>query len=283
MRSGTLFSRALPLLVLLTSLTTAVPLAAQEEGAENDTGLEQIDDQSFWSSWRQFITDIKESNLNHNPDPWEGWNRKVYAFNDRADRWVLKPLAKGYQWITPDPVESGISNVFSNLLELRTIVNDLLQWKLAQGAADTGRFLINSTIGLVGIFDVASPLGLEKHNEDFGQTLGSWGVGSGPYMVVPFFGSYTLRSGTGAVIGTQTTHYTHFIDHARTRNQIYIVDVVDRRASLLAAEKLITGDRYTFIRDAYLQQREFLVNDGVVEDTFGEEDYEDDWLEMEEE
>ena len=128
-------------------------------------------------------------------DPWEGLNRKIFAFNDTLDKYALKPIAEGYQWITPDPVEDGVSNVFSNLWELTTIANDLLQFKFGQAASDTGRFLVNSTVGLLGIFDVASHMGLEKHQEDFGQTLGYWGVEPGPYIVAPLFGSFTLRDG----------------------------------------------------------------------------------------
>lgn len=248
----------------------------EPESAEQEAGKEP-----FWPAWNKFVKDVTESNLNNNPDPWEGMNRKIYQFNDTADRWVLKPVAKGYRWITPEPLEAGISNVFANLFEISTITNGLLQLKFLQAASDTGRFVINTTIGIAGLFDVATPLGLVKHHEDFGQTLGYWGVGSGPYVVVPFMGSYTLRSGTGSIIASQTTHYSHYIDHIRTRNQIFIVENVDRRANLLSAEELISGDRYSFIRDAYLQQREYLVNDGKVEDNFGEQDFED-WEDWEE-
>ena len=212
-----------------------------------------------------------------NPDPWEGFNRSMFAFNETADKWVLKPTAKAYRTVTPDPVETGISNIFSNLGEVTTIVNDLLQAKFGQAASDTGRFLVNTTVGVLGIFDVASSIGLEEHDEDFGQTLGYWGVDSGPYIVVPFFGPYTLRSGVGDITQAFTTGYLNAIDDARTRNQVYAVDVIQNRAGLLSAEELITGDRYIFIRDAYLQSRESLVKDGVVEDDFGSDDFEDDW------
>ena len=211
-------------------------------------------------------------------DPWEGLNRKVFAFNDTLDSYVLKPVAEGYQWLTPDPVEDGVSNVFSNLWTLTTIANDLLQFKFAQAASDTGRFLINTTVGLLGVFDVATHMGLEKHEEDFGQTLGYWGVGSGPYVVVPLFGPYTVRDGFGRVVDGVTTDYVGNLDHVPTRNQLIGLRVVDGRASLLDAEELITGDRYSFIRDAYLQRRDYLVNDGVVEDNFGDDEF-DDWEE----
>ena len=289
MRPGSLYGRALAVLSLLATLTLPVTVLAQEEstGKVDAAGKTSAQDagepkvvKPFWPAWHKFVTDITESSPDHNPDPWEPMNRKIFEFNDVADRWVLKPVARGYQWVTPDPVESGVGNVFANLGTLTTIVNDLLQAKFLQAASDTGRFVVNTTVGLAGIFDVATPLGLKKHNEDFGQTLGYWGVGSGPYVVVPFFGSYTLRSGTGSLFETQSTDVIHYIDDVPTRNQAWGTRVIDRRASLLAAEKLITGDRYSFIRDAYLQQRQFLVNDGAVKDTFGEgEDW--DWEDLE--
>lgn len=279
MRSGTPWRRSLALLCLLVfSLLPSGSWAQDQPHIEEEMNQEEIEE-VFWPAWNKFVKDVTESSLHNNPDPWESWNRKVFAFNDTADRWVLKPVARGYQWITPDAVETGVSNVFSNIFEITTIFNDLLQFKFSQAASDTGRFVVNSTVGLVGLFDVASAIGLEKHKEDFGQTLGYWGVGSGPYMVVPLLGSYTLRSGTGGIVESQTTDLVHYVDPSRSRNQVRLTRIVGNRASLIAAESLITGDRYSFIRDAYLQQREFLVNDGVVEDTFGDEDFEDDWVE----
>ncbi|MEE8059288.1 MAG: VacJ family lipoprotein [Pseudomonadales bacterium] len=230
----------------------------------------------FWVKWNEFISDITESSLDTDPDPWEPLNRKIFAFNEGADQYVLTPLAKGYQWVTPDPVETGIGNMFSNLLEVTTIFNDLLQFKFGQAASDTGRFLVNTTVGLVGFFDVATTIGLEKHHEDLGQTLGYWGVGSGPYLVVPLLGSYTLRSGVGG-IGDVYTDYVGKIEHVPTRNQLWVTRTLDRRARLFAAEALITGDRYLFIRNAFLQRREYLLNDGVIEDSFGDEDFDEEW------
>ncbi len=216
------------------------------------------------SSFAQPDTEAK------NPDPWEGFNRGVYKFNDGVDRFFLKPVAQGYQAITPDPVEDGISNVFSNLYEVRNIINDVLQWKWGQAANDTGRFLVNSTVGVVGLFDVAQHIGMPENDggEDFGQTLAVWGVGSGPYIVIPFLGPSTLRDGAGIPVDTQID-IIGYIDHVPTRNSIWATGFVDKRAGLLEAEKLMSGDRYTFMRDAYLQHREYLINDGVVEDDFG--------------
>ena len=130
------------------------------------------------------------------PDPWEGFNRKVFVFNDTLDTYTLKPLAKGYRAITPDPVEDGISRMFSNLWEIVNVLNDVLQGKFGQAGNDTGRFLVNTTVGLVGFFDVADNFGLPKNDgEDFGQTLGVWGVGEGPFLMLPLFGPSTLRDG----------------------------------------------------------------------------------------
>lgn len=211
-------------------------------------------------------------------DPWEPMNRGIFAFNDFADRWVLLPVATGYQWVTPDPVETGVSNAYANLFEITNIFNDLLQLKFVQACSDTGRFVVNSTLGLLGFIDVASHLGLEKHNEDFGQTLGYWGAPSGPYIVVPLFGSRTIRSGGGSLVDMYTDPMWGVSD-STTRWGLVGLRWVSNRASLIQAEELISGDRYTFIRDAYLQRREFLVNDGVVEDTFGDEDegWDEEW------
>ena len=232
-------------------------------------------DSQFWQQWNDYISELIKYEVGP-PDPWEPFNRKVFAFNDTLDRYLLTPAAKSYQWLTPDPVETGLSNMFSNLQEITTILNDLLQLKWGQADADNGRFTINTTVGLLGLFDVASAIGLERHEEDFGQTLGYWGVGAGPYVVLPLLGPLNVRDSLGAYANSYTA-YTSNIDHVRTRNQLFLVNTLGTRASLFSAEELITGDRYTFIRDAYLQRREYLLNDGVVEDSFGDEDFEDEW------
>lgn len=214
----------------------------------------------------------EETQQAQNPaDPWEGFNRGVFAFNDAVDGTVLKPLAKGYKAVTPDVVETGVSNVFSNLGEVNNIVNGLLQFKIGQASNDTGRLLINSTLGLAGLFDVAKHMGLEKGTgEDFGQTLAAWGVDSGPYVVLPFFGPSTLRDGVGLPADSYLNPVSH-IEHVPTRNSTLGVELLDTRSSLLAAEAALSGDKYSFIRDAYLQRREYLINDGEVEDDFGAE------------
>lgn len=217
----------------------------------------------------------------YNPDPWEGFNRSVFAFNERLDQYIAKPVAQGYQWITPEPVDQSVTHFFSNLGDIIVIVNDLGQLKFGQALSDTARFLVNTTIGFFGIFDVATHIGLPKHNEDFGQTLGYWGVGTGPYLVLPFLGPSNLRDAGGRVaeFGAGLS-YTELGNTAQGwgATGLYYADV---RADLLASESLITGDRYTFLRSFYQQRREFLINDGVIADDFGDDDWdsweEDDW------
>lgn len=206
-------------------------------------------------------------------DPLEGYNRVVFSFNDKADRWVLKPVAKGYHYVMPDFFERGVSRMFSNLGEVLNVANDLLQGKVGQAGNDGGRLLINSTIGIAGFFDVAKHAGLEKSDgEDFGQTFGVWGVSEGAYVVLPFLGPSTLRDAPGLLLDSVFDPIGG-VDHVPTRNQLYGGRVVSVRADLLEAEKLIKGDKYTFIRDIYLQRRQFLVNDGEVDDDFGDDDY----------
>lgn len=209
------------------------------------------------------------------PDPWEGFNRSVFAFNENLDKYIAKPLAQGYQYITPEPVDQSVTHFFSNLGDVLVIVNDVGQLKMGQALSDTARFLINSTVGFFGVFDVATHIGLPKHDEDFGQTLGYWGVGSGPYLMLPFLGPSTLRDGTGLLIDYQSDlGYTSIGRNYAQEIGLYTVRGVDLRASLIASEGLISGDRYTFIRSFYLQRREYLINDGVAQDEF-EDDFDD--------
>jgi len=202
-------------------------------------------------------------------DPLEGFNRTMFGFNDGIDTYFLKPVAKSYRYVTPDVVETGVSNFFSNILEIRSILNSGLQAKGKKTLVHTGRFLVNSTLGLFGLIDVAQHMGMKKlGGEDFGQTMAVWGVGSGPYVVWPLFGPSTLRDTVGIPVDIITSPNT-YVDHVRTRNSFRAGDLIDTRASLLNVEKLLSGDRYVFIRDAYLQRRTFLINDGKVEDSFG--------------
>lgn len=205
-------------------------------------------------------------------DPWQGYNRAMFSFNMTADKYLLKPLATGYVAVTPNVVRQGVGNVFSNILEVPSAFNGVLQWKWRSAAHDTGRLLINSTLGIAGIFDVAQHMGLkDSKNEDFGQTLAAWGMKSGPYVVLPFLGPSTLRD-TVALPVDWYTDPKAYIDHVPTKNSTRAVSIIDTRANLLPLEKSISGDKYLFIRDAYLQRRNFLIHDGVVQDDFGEDD-----------
>ncbi|MVW75830.1 MlaA family lipoprotein [Pseudomonas xionganensis] len=200
-------------------------------------------------------------------DPWQGYNRFMFRVNDNIDAYTLKPLAKGYQAVTPQPVEEGIDNVFRNIGDVRNLANNLLQGKLHDAGVDTGRLIFNTTFGLLGIFDVASKMGLQRSDEDFGQTLGAWGLGSGPYVVLPLLGPSTVRDTFGRVPDAMLTAPMH-IDHVPTRNVVSGVEAINLRAGLLKAERMVSGDKYIFVRNAYLQNREFRVQDGQVEDDF---------------
>lgn len=203
----------------------------------------------------------------HEQDPWESWNRKVFGFNETMDRWVLKPVAKGYRTVTPMPVRRSVRNVLRNWGEGRNLANNLLQGKVTDAGVDVSRFLFNSTFGLLGVFDVATKMGLQGNNEDFGQTLGKWGVKSGPYVVLPLLGPSTLRDAPAMIPDTYTTVYPYISNH-HVRYGVAGVQIVSIRESLLDTEKLMGGDKYSFIRNAYLQNREYRVNDGNVEDDF---------------
>lgn len=196
-------------------------------------------------------------------DPWEGFNRSMFIFNDAVDGAVLKPIAEGYKAVTPNPVQKGVSNFFANLGEIGNITNNLLQGKWDETASSTFRFLINSTAGWLGIFDVASEMGLKRYKEDFGQTLGYWGVSSGPYLVLPFFGPSTVRDSSGLVVEYTYIDETEILDpNSDEKLGLLGLDVVETRARLLSAESMIIGDRYSFIRDVYLQSRAYDVYDG---------------------
>jgi phospholipid-binding lipoprotein MlaA len=202
-------------------------------------------------------------------DPWEGWNRGTQSFNDNFDRVILKPIAKGYRWITPEVVDKSITNFFSNINDIGVTFNDLLQFKMRQSSLDASRFLINTTAGVAGIFDVAKMLDLPKHNEDFGQTLGVWGVPSGSYLVLPFLGPSSPRDTTG-LIGDALLNpltYVSFIGGAASAATAgsTALHVTDTRSDLLTTEKIVdeaSVDRYDFIKNSYLQNRKYLTNDG---------------------
>jgi phospholipid-binding lipoprotein MlaA len=197
-------------------------------------------------------------------DPWEGWNRGVQKFNDTLDDYVMKPVSEGYQYVTPSFVDRGVTNFFSNVDDISVVANDLLQFKLTQSGRDLGRFLVNTTVGLGGFVDVASKLELEKNNEDLDQTLGAWGVPSGPYLVLPFFGPSTPRGVVG-VAGDTAANPINWINPAAIPWGTGTLDLVDTRADLLSATRIVdeaSVDRYEFIRNAYFQQRNYLIHDG---------------------
>jgi len=204
-----------------------------------------------------------------NIDPWESMNRRLFAVNDTLDKYLLRPVAKGYRFVMPDPAERGVTNFINNIYEFNSVINSLLQGRLEGAAQSGGRFMVNTTLGLLGFFDVASAMGIQHKPADFGQTLAVWGFDSGPYLMLPVIGPRTVRSGVGYVFDTYSS-IPALIDDTELAYIFWTVEVVDIRARLLKAEELITGDRYIFIRDAYLQRREFFVNGGVVDDSFSD-------------
>lgn len=198
-------------------------------------------------------------------DPLEGFNRAMYTFNDTLDRYVAKPLAKGYRAITPTSVRRSISNFFDNLHDPLNMLNNLLQGKPGQATSDLSRFMVNSTFGVLGLFDVASKWDLPKHDEDFGQTLAVWGVGDGPYLVLPIFGPRNLRDSAGLAVDWQAYPVNHLEDRS-TRNIVLLAEWVERREQLLEAgdilEQAAGPDPYVFVREAYRQRRLNLIYDG---------------------
>jgi phospholipid-binding lipoprotein MlaA len=205
------------------------------------------------------------SSARHDPrDPLEGWNRGVQSFNDGLDDYVMKPVSRGYQWVTPSFVDKGVTNFFNNIDDISVVANDLLQAKFLQSGKDTGRFLINSTAGLGGLFDVASKVDLTKNNEDLDQTLGFWGLPTGPYLVLPLLGPSTPRGVVG-LGGNTVSNPINWITPWYIPFSVGILNTLDTRADLLSATKIAdeaSVDRYEFIRNAYFQQREYLVYDG---------------------
>ena len=214
-----------------------------------------------------------------NIDPWEPFNRKVYVFNDTLDTWVLRPVAKGYKFVMPDVAQHGVTNFILNIYEFNSFFNSLFQGEFVGASQAGGRFLVNSTLGLLGFIDVATPMGIEPFRADFGQTLAVWGVDSGPFVMMPVIGPRTVRSTVGYFTDTYTS-IPALINEDTWAWTFWTIEIIDYRARLLDAEDLMTGDRYIFLRDAYLSRREAFVSRGQVEDTFSDfeadaEDWED--------
>lgn len=217
-------------------------------------------------------------------DPWEPLNRRISNFNEAVDRATLKPLAKGYQAVLPDPVETAVANFSNNLLGPRNIINNFLQGKFKRGFSETGRFIANSTLGLLGLIDVGTDIGLEAHNEDFGETLATWGVPRGPYVVIPILGPRTFRDATMIPLNFLADPLFHY-DNDVARRWLYGIRLVDVRARLLSLDSLTEDsfDRYLTIRESYLQNREYRIHDGdpPEDDDFYDDFYDDDFTEEE--
>ncbi|NQD38208.1 VacJ family lipoprotein [Permianibacter sp. IMCC34836] len=196
-------------------------------------------------------------------DPYESFNRSMYSFNKTLDSAVLKPTAKAYDKVVPSVIDESIDNALSNIGELGNIGNALLQAKFKKMAISTGRLLINSTFGLAGLFDPATPLGLAKQDEDFGQTLAHWGVGDGPYLMLPLLGPSTARDIVGRPVDSQVG-VSELIEDVPTRNTVWGLDLINTRQALFPLEGHLEEalDEYAFVRDAYLQRRHFLIYDG---------------------
>ena len=197
-------------------------------------------------------------------DPWESMNRSVASFNDKVDDNVLKPVATGYRNVVPDLVQTGVRNVFNNFADMWSTVNNLLQLKPLNTAESLGRVVVNTVFGIYGIFDVATYIKLERHPEDFGQTLGYWGVPNGPYLVLPLFGPSTLRDGASLPVDFAVSP-TQYINDIPTRNQVFALRLVSKRAELLKSGNMLEEasiDKYSFTRDAYLQYRRSQIYDG---------------------
>lgn len=254
------------------------PVSVDSKASENEAvaSVQESTNVSAQEPATPTTSDATDSSSQKNPaDPWQGYNRAMFSFNTTVDKHLLKPLAKTYVRFTPSFFRQGVSNVFSNIMDVPSALNDVLQGKFSRAAHDSGRVLINSTLGIAGLLDVAQHMGLQGGDgEDFGQTLAVWGVGSGPYVVLPFLGPSTLRDTTATPVDWYSDPTT-YIDHIPTKNTMRGVSILNTRANFLPLEKSVTGDKYVFIRDAYLQRRNYLVNDGQVEDSFGAEETED--------
>lgn len=207
-------------------------------------------------------------------DPFEDLNRDIFIFNEKLDEKLLKPAALTYRKVTPQFARTGVTNFFNNLEEIDTTINQVLQGEIKYAFNDAGRFVINSTIGLFGLIDVASKMGLEKHEEDFGQTLGVWGFNSGPYIMIPFLGPSNPRDLLSRPISSFLSG-TFAMEDNDVKITLVGIDALETRERLLDAETLIIGDKYIFVKDAYIQSREYEINNGSTEDDEFLDDMED--------
>jgi phospholipid-binding lipoprotein MlaA len=237
-------------------------MATRVFSSETIAAEESVDDTEYVSSYAKF-------------DRYESYNRFMFRINDSADEYLLRPVAKFYRYITPSLVDEGVTNVFNNLEDVETFVNSLLQAKFHNAIVSLNRVIYNTVFGLGGIFDVATSFGLTAHEEDFGQTLGYWGYEESVYLVLPLLGPSTFRDFTGRIVDTFSDPINYVDEiHQDTQYLMTGLDLLDQRADLLAAENLLFGDdRYAFIRSAYYQNRDFMINDGEVDDPFSDDDY----------
>ena len=213
---------------------------------------------------------------NAEEDPWESFNRSIYSFNNTADTYLVKPVAQGYAYIMPEVGRKGVNNFFNNLLDVNGALNGFLQGRVDQGLENVGRVIINSTIGIFGLFDVATKLGVPQYQTDFGHTLSIWGVPQGPFVMLPFLGPSTMRSGVGTAFDAYASPMGQ-MGNSDPAWGLRVFNIVDLRAGLLGADELLSGDQYIFLRDAYLQQRRLQISDGKVVDDFSE--FDDGWEE----
>ena len=207
-------------------------------------------------------------------DPFEDLNRDIFIFNEKLDEKLLKPAALTYRKVTPQFARTGVTNFFNNLEEIDTTINQVLQGEIKYAFNDAGRFVINSTIGLFGLIDVASKMGLERHDEDFGQTLGVWGFDSGPYIMIPFLGPSNPRDLLSRPISSFLSG-TFAMEDNDVKITLVGIDALETRERLLDAETLIIGDKYIFVKDAYIQSREYEINNGSTDDDEFLDDMED--------
>ena len=210
-------------------------------------------------------------------DPWESMNRSLFSVNMTIDKASTRPLAKGYRKIAPGPARKGVSNFFSNLAAPRSVINNFLQGKPRRGVSEILRFVINSTIGVGGLIDIATPSGLEEYREDFGQTAAVWGVPDGPYVMLPFLGPQTLRDAIFMPVDIVADPLFQY-DNSSVRDKLYVLRLIDLRYRLLAADKFLedSRDQYVTTRESYLQNREYEIYDG---DPPEDDDFFDEFLE----
>lgn len=215
-----------------------------------------------------FLSACATTNALDERDPWEGFNRGVYSFNETMDDMLFNPIGKVYNAITPDVVDSGVSNFFSNIGQISVVANDLLQFKFDKAANDSVRFFINTTLGLFGFFDVLSS-DLPSGDEDFGQTLAYWGIGPGPFLMVPFFGPATVRDATGFAVDQSLLNPIAYLENDKLRAGLLSLNYIDFKSDLLSTRDLLEEaslDKYEFTKNAYFEKRASQINDGKSEE-----------------